>query len=313
MIQPAYGKSLKYRPSQRSFVIYYVVAFILSLTNFIPVLSVGPLISHAKVEQNTENFMNVCYLMSLPLLFEFTLDTIAAQFQALSVLKDLEHRFGHGLLLFSLFLVVFLVSGNQMEHTSAFVVNCVFALLQSLVITGVYGKLQAHGNGHWSVRSSWLVLLFFVLSEISTRFGMLYHSRNALSYTICVSFAFAYMVICLLIHLYFSKKFLHHFLGIKWGATIPPGPAGIDDIVCLILQAILTIYLLVSIFSNGYFLLWGYQLNEYTNLEILKQLVLALCASILPGRMIRRSFILLRVRNITLCCILGIKCLLFFF
>lgn len=273
---------------------YYCVAFLLCVVNFIPLMVEVPS-SRAKVAANTENFLNVCYLLSIPLLFEFTLDTIASQFQALSVLKELEHRFGHGLLLISLFLVVFLVPGNFFDQLSAFVVNCVFAMLQTLVITGMYGKLLAHGNGHWTVRGSWAVILFFVLSELCTRFGMIYHSRSDLSYTLCASFALAYMVICFLIHWYLRKKFLAHYLGIKIGSSVPAGPSGIDDIVCFILQGIITVYLLVSICVLCLFLVSGYDLEKYTNVEILKQLVLALCASILPGRMIRRSFILLRV------------------
>lgn len=268
-----------------------MVSFIICMLNFLPLIVNSDLQSKACMARRTEDFLNICYLLSIPLLFEFSLDTIAAQFHTLSQLNGLEHRFGHALLLVSMFLSVIFVN---IDDVSGFIVNCFFSALQSLVITAVFGKLMYHGDNHWSKAGSWSVLALFVFSEICTHFGMLYHGHDKEAYTICIALSFLFMILCLIVHFVLRMKFLASLLNLKLGFT-PPVLKTADDIVCMILQVIIVIYLVCSICSNGAFLLGSYDMEVYTNAEIIKQIVLALCAAILPGRMIRRSFLLLKV------------------
>lgn len=294
MIAPAYGRNIKEHPTQRLYALYYLIAFFLCLANLVPILFAKAHFSDLSSE--TVDLLHICYLVSIPLLFEFILDSIAAKFQALSPLKDLEHRFGHGLLLLSLFLVVFVVP-FEIENDSVIVVNSVFSLLQTLVIVGVFGKLLAHGNGHWSIVGCWSVVVLFVLSKIFSEFGIFLGKVS--SEFVFVALSLVCMILCFLVHIYLGKKLFVQYLACRMGYTAIncESSSGIDDIVCCILQGIVSLYLLVSIFALAVFLSWRYPVDTYTNVEILKQLILALCAAILPGRMIRRSFILLKVSN----------------
>ena len=292
MVSTTLGKESRSFPSTQSFVIYYFWALVICMLNFVPLAFGKQLMPTACMTRNTENFLNICYLLSIPLLLEFILDTVAAQFNTLSPINGLEHRFGHALLLVSMFLAVIIVN---IHEVSWFVVNCYFSTLQTMVIIAVFGKLQYHGNQHWSMMGSWSVILLFVFSEICIHFGMLYHENNNRAYSECIALSFVFMICCLFSHLLLRKKFLAHFLNVKLGKFIPPALKTPDDIVCLILQVIIALYLTVSIATNGAFLLGTYERDVYTNLEIIKQIVFALCAAILPGRMIRRSYLLLQV------------------
>lgn len=292
MVSTTLGKESRVIPTAQSFFLYYCVAIILCLLNFLPIVVKDQMVSKACMAKNTENLLNVCYFLSIPLLIEFILDTVASQFQTLNQLNGLEHRIGHGLLLVSMFLAVIIVNVGEVN---SFLVNCFFSALQTLVLTAMFGKLQYHSNNHWNKIRCWCILSLFVFSEICTHWGMLYHGHDKQAYTICIALSFVFLILCLVAMSALRKNFLAYFLHLKLGKYVPPVPKTADDIVCLILQAIIMLYLVCSISANGAFLIGSYDKEGYTNMEIIKQIVLALSAAILPGRMIRRSFLLLKV------------------
>ena len=286
--------------NMKSWLIYYFCAFAISASNF------GPLL----VKSHSENlappermiyYLIVCYILSLPLLFEFTVDMVISLI-TFSFNKMSEPRVGYLLVLISLFLPIVVVSGPIEGASSSHnivTLNCFVSFLQSLVIIGQYDKLQFRTKGHWTVVGCLSVIVFYVASQVLLNLGVVYdHNEDDVPFAsrpkyfqICTSISLVCGVLSFCLHYYLKKNYFYSL----WVDPSSMDHWRTDDYVAMVLQFIAAVYFCMNVIVCALFMFNGKDFHHYTNVGILTHIILGLCTAILPGRVVRNNFILLKV------------------
>lgn len=290
--------------SDRTWVLYYLYALIISAANFLPLLVDTPLLTE-KLPPRTIYFLIICFFLSLPLIFEFFLDIFVSKLSTVGE-KLKEPKVGYFFLLVSLFLPGFTVSG-QLEKASSphgvMFINCFVSFLQSLVIIGQYDKLQFRTRGHWSAKHCLVVVFLYVASQVCLNLAVAFSPvRFGYKYRLewCLGLAFAFGVLCFAGHSMFSKRYILDWFLHKYYGKPSAYPAWeVNDYVSIVLQCIAATYFIVNFVICAVFLDQQYDSQYYLNVGIVTHIVLGLCAAILPGRVVRKSFILLNVSGST--------------
>lgn len=317
MIHPSFnGALMNSRIDLKSWLLYYILSLVLAVVNFSPLLADTPL-HRSSPPHRTIYYLIMCYTMSLPLVFEFLLDFVVSILST-SSRKVMEPKVGYVMIILAMLLPVCIVSGPLEDATtpySAVFVNCFMSFLQNLILIGLFDKLLFRTKGHWTVRGCLSVLVFFVASQVCLNLGVLYGpvDMDHLSFTtrservkwlLCSSIVSG--IICFVLHNCLSKKYLKNFY--SNGFSIES--LEIDDYVSIVLQFIAFAYFVVNFSVSISLLVDRYDFNRYVNIGVISHIILGLCAAILPGRVVRKHFLVLQV--ISSICILSTEFIFFF-
>ncbi len=300
MIQPA-TENIRLKSKQDSHILprYYACAFFVCCVNFIPSF-VRSKHGHSDDPIYYTAILWFCasFVLSLPLLVEFLLDMLAkATHPTVYNHHILDHSMGHGLLIASLFssaIIVFGFNGTLFSH--CFVLAC-----QMLALTAIFGKLQVLGERNWRPLNVFPILLVFTGSQVLLTGSIVEclhdgETQCEVRHDLYIA-SVVLAVVAFLLHLNVSRSYrqeLYKALFTKEGSDF----FTTNRFSCLMLVSIVTVYMVVRM-GVLYQHLGDFKidLHELLQSHIVTQNVLASMAAILPGRMIRRMLILMKVRH----------------
>ncbi len=282
--------------------VYYIVLLVVNLVNFVPgVYSRYSLkLQNQPISNKPLYWMSASAILSVPLIFEFILDTIVSVFYPVYHHNILEHRFGHSMLLLSLALPAIAVfAAPYQPEVDLLFASCLVNCCQALAIFAIYGKLQVFGQGDWNFFNSMGVVLLYLAAQLAINFGIGKCGNNPTCYipSLNSTISILFLVVCLVLHVWFSRRFLYDLYAIFMKKKHEAISFSSNQYTCLVLILILCGYLISKILLAIGNLRNSHSLQEVLTVHIAVHLALALCAAVLPGRMIRRGMVALKVSN----------------
>lgn len=294
--------------STRKWFLYYLVCLIMAGANFLPLLVDTPLRSRTP-PQRTIYYLIICFILSLPLMFEFFLDVVVSQLST-SAKKLSEPKAGYFMIVLALFLPVCTISGpieDARSHCGVLFINCFISFLLSLIVVGLYDKLQFRTKGHWQLLGCLSTVFFFIASQVLLNLGVAFGPVEDEDYKFhlktprvrwCLGMAFASGIAAFLLTSFFSKRYIISM----WKKASLSVLGSIDDYVAVVLQCIASVYFIVNSTTILVYLVDRWDFDHYLNVFVISLIVLGLCAAILPGRVVRKKFMLLNVSCRCLSC-----------
>ncbi len=202
-----------------------------------------------------------------------------------------DHRFGHGLLLFALVLPIILFFVVSTEQTfDVLVSNCFLSFCECLALTSLFGKLQVFGHHEcWKIWNSLLVIILLFLAQLLVNFQLACISPERAR-----QIAVALGVVRVLMVIWFGSP---HFAEIYESLKVHTArKLDTSKYQCLMLQVLVFAYLLARVLVNAYFsITTPPSVAQVINVRISLLMLCAVGGAVLPGRMVRRGVISLKV------------------
>ncbi len=309
MIQPASSNNVNgfinnaVRKSNSSEIkVYYVIAFLLTLVNFAPIFYNHNINNETNFEHEENEqipwsliywFVSSCVL-SIPLILEFSLDTAVSVMYPIYYHNMLEHRFGQSLLLFSLFIPIILVIMVLHAASDLNLLTCysLVSFCESLAFTAIFGILQVFGQGEcWKILNSLLVLVVFVLAQQM----LMMQTTDRLEYSGMIAALTLFLLSLVLVFSFARKNFTELygiFSGSQQGAA---APINSNKYKCLVLLVLLCVYLTARVWLVIGLITVDTDLSDVIGAQMALFLMLAVGGAVLPGWMIRRGIVALKV------------------
>ncbi len=297
---PKVGKSTFSQPS------YYLLTFILQSANFVPFfyITFGLSLQRRQISLGTLYWFTTSCLLAVPLIFEFALDTVVSAVYSSYLNNVLEHRFGHSMLLLSLALpAIIVVSDSRNSHFDFLFGSCFIDCCQILAVSAIYGKLQVFGKTEWGMKKALTITVLFLGAQLSSNFGIGLCSgekgnadnEHCPQQVVGVWLSIAFLVLCLAFHVWFSRSVLHDLYAVCFQKPHESLSITSNQYTCCVLIVILIAYFLARILTFVSLLSSACGLEATLNAKIATHIALTLCGAILPGRMIRRGMVALKV------------------
>ncbi len=232
------------------------------------------------------------FVLAIPLVLEFIMDIASAAMYPIYYGNILEHRFGHILLLLSLVLpiILFAVIANKNE-IDVLLANCFISFCECLALTALFGKLQIFGLGEcWKSWNSSIIVFLVFFVQLLANFQSTVVDRYIARW---ISFVLGITRILLVV--WFG---LPHFVEINDVLRRQKRNVSTNKFQCLMLMTLVFLYMLSRLFVNVYFL--STEAADISQILIVRISLLMLCAvggAVLPGRMIRRGVVTLKVSH----------------
>ncbi len=307
MIHPASQDNKKIKKRINRIVIYYCFAIPLTLGNFVPELFSRYEVNDFQFDEIPQNiwyWLAASCVLSIPLIFEFCLDTVVSAMYPIYNHNIVEHRFGHAFLLVSLFLPIIpaLAFEKSMEVNQNFS-RCFICSCQALTLTAIFGKLQVFGQAEWNAINSGMCLVAYVISQLALNFSftLLSEGDEELNYDALVV-ATTFSLLSVLLVVWFARRTVTdmYLLVFREHEAISFSS---NQYTCVVLLSIVFLYALTTFLSiaTGYlqYCSDSDEVQHVWQVEIGIHVALSLCGAILPGRMIRRGMVALKVRMST--------------
>ncbi len=160
--------------------LFYFIGITIMVSNIIPIFTASKSeidsITRSERDWQTVYYFTSSFVLSVPLLIEFTLDFIVLACYPVYGRNVFEHKFGHFLVLISLTLPLVVVlstisSEDQLVFNPLFD-KCFVNGCQSLAITGIFGTLQYIDKANWQLTNSLTVILLFFGSQAAVNFAV---------------------------------------------------------------------------------------------------------------------------------------------
>ena len=291
MIQPASINVLPQKLTNFALTRYYLIALTLISTNFLPFILYQ--LSHKEKEFAPSNYLVYwflsCCVISIPLILEFSVDTVVSAIYPIYFHKILEHRFGHALLLLSLSLPVILCT-IDFEDDLLFC-RCLMGYCEALALTAVFGKLQVFGkNECWKTWNSLVILALYVAGRLVLTFSNSESQRDMHNATI------ASMVIAIVrmsTTTWFCRVHVHDLLDF-WKETKSQRTINTLKFKYFVLLVILLLYMFVRMCIAIYFVVTSPSLEKRIVVQVVLHMCLAVGTTVLPGRMVKRGMVALQ-------------------
>ncbi len=260
-------------------------------------------LSNPSRDWQTIYYFTTSFVLSLPLLLEFVLDTILSSVYPAYGRNISEHRLGHFAVLLSLALPLVIVLGNiNSEDQTVFnplFDKCFTNACQCLALTGIFGTLQYIDKKNWNLANSSLIVLLFFGSQLSVNLsiedcdGPHHCQLNLPAATISVVLIILSMITHTVVSIKQTKQMCRWLF---WSETQPVRLTS-DQVTSAILSGMVAIYLALrmclSCSALAHYL--EYNLVGATTLTLLTSIIPALIAVLLPNRMIRKDVVALKV------------------
>ncbi len=308
MIQPAINSAIRRETiSQKThnwnsgLILYYIAALSLSVLNFAPVASRSPsAVVHTIDSQILWSWILSCCILSIPLFIEFILDTIAAATNPIYYQHILEHRFGHVLILFSLCLPAVLLGPLSREfHFDPLLCHCVLSFCEALSVSAVFGKLQVFGLGKcWKAWNSLVIFILFVVTQLVLNFEMNDKSMpNLLARNLSAAVGF----VRLFLLIWFARGHFVELIALLFHKN-QRNPVNSNKYRAFAFLGLILLYFLARLIANIYFLsISSSNLERSLINRIAMLMMLSVGSAVIPGRMIRRGVVALKVGHKTFC------------
>ncbi len=297
MIQPTDTNQLQNRNLMTNkLTIYYIIALSLSALNFAPIINRdinsawNSYYQKEKIPKSLSYWFLSSFVLSIPLILEFILDTFASKMHSTYYLNVLDHRFGQALLLFSLSLPVVLLFDIPSDHDTL-LCRCLLSFCESLAISAIFGKLQVFSQGRcWKAWNSCLVITLFLVAQVSLNF----ESEEMSSFSgLLISFMLA--MARLMLVLWFAREHLTEMLSLlrnrKFHATVTA-----NKYKSFVLLVLMFVYLIARLLLLVYFMFTsGPDLEQTVVVRLSLLIIISVGGCVLPGRMFRRGVVVLKV------------------
>ncbi len=295
------GTARKFMKSHTMF-IYYSIALIVNLTNFVPgVYSRYHLdLLNQPISVKPMYWLSVSCILSIPLIFEFVLDAVVSVLYPIFNHNILEHRFGHSMLLLSLAMPALIVIGVRYQpEADLLFASCYVDCCQALAIFAIYGKLQTFGPQEWGFFNSFGIAILFLAAQMSVNFGIgrCGDDINCQIDENSILISVLFLTVCLILHVWYSRRILYDLYAVFMKKQHESLSFSSNQHTCLVLTLILCGYFSSRILLSLGYLRSKHSLQDVLSVHIAVHVALALCAAILPGRMIRRGMVALKVSN----------------
>ncbi len=289
------------RKSANLIYVYYAMAILLAYANFVPTHFTKESL-HKKspaISLEVQYWFSGSCILSIPLIFEFVLDFFVSLLYPVFHQNILEHKFGHSFLLLSLALPAILVfSIHSLSEMDSLFGSCFIDCCQALAIFSIYGKLQIFSLGEWNIRNTTIISMIFLGANMFINFAVgecgeeSHQQLNQLN----VFMALLLTIVCVLLHSWFSRHALHDLYACTFRKKSQESISFTSNqYTCLVLILILYGYFLCRMFFYVDYLGKPRGLQSVLTSHLVLQIVLAVCAAVLPGRMIRRGMVTLKV------------------
>lgn len=284
--------------SHRMRFVFYLCGLLFTLANFFPLLSKSPLL-HRDLPTEIVYQLIFCYILSLPLLLELFADILIAKI-AKSHLD--EYHLGYFILLLSLFLPVILIKNSLVDAQSDYSIlftNCFISFLQSIVIIAQYDWLIVV-TGQWSIFGCLLCSALFVGSQTTQNYAIAYSpTKRENKYSNSFLFvSFVLGILCLIAHMVYSKHYIRLFCSYCCRSKEARPTLDTNSLVGAVLQSSTALYIIVTIITTLTF--FGDFVSRNLLIDVVTHIVLVLCISIIPGRIIRKKLFLANVSLVVL-------------
>ncbi len=300
MIQPAAidANQATLRTWKSSIVMFYVIAFSLSILNFLPIiLRPSDSAIHAINSPILFHWILSCCVLAIPLILEFILDIVAATLNPIYYQNVLEHRFGHLLLLFSLSLPVVLLGAISHEaQFDAMFCRCLLSFCEAVSVSAVFGMLQVFGLGEcWKAWNSLLILALFLVTQLV--FNFIWTSGSARLFALSLSIATGVVRLALII--WFARAHFREMFTFMLQKNQSSHLTN-NKYRCFAFVTLIFLYFFARLIVNIYFLSTSpANLVQTIVNRLILLMILAVGGAVIPGRMFRRGVVALKVEQNT--------------
>jgi hypothetical protein len=277
---------------------FYLIAVLFLITNFLPIMHNfrEENIVDENLSDSTVNWFVACFVIAIPLLFEFLMDALLSLVYPVYKTTITEHKTGQFTLLLSLFVPFILVVVSKYSTVNISAAKCMITFCHGLAVCAIYGQLQVFNPTVWKLWKVLSVFTLYVLSQVLFTFGKIRCNDPANFESPCprypkyVGLALAFSVLSCGLHLWIARKYLAELVFEKLRSA-----ADSDSHFCIALNAILSVYL----FTRAVLMLivlCSDEAEQYSfRVKMALLMILVVVTAVVPGRMVRRRLMTVKV------------------
>eukprot|EP01038_Epipyxis_sp_PR26KG_P011756 gene11756-15730_t len=231
--------------------------------------------------------LKITFGISIPLIIEYYLDSFMRWLDADSAAHKVEeHRFGHGLIILTSFFTSFILLFNS-QYFSVESYHRIISIGLSIAVCGVMGKLQVFMKQYWKLENSLVIVVLFAVSQT-----LISASESPLM-SIIPSILFSLLCLvkysegCLLL---MKQKFCtwENLKDVLQSNDYAAFMLSFGLVGLLLSQVIFRVIVLCNLHIVS-----SFQVTT-VGIDIVTSTIFMIMVAVLPGRVIRRSLLLLK-------------------
>ena len=309
-IHPTVGTAKIVSKAKNQF-FYHFITSVLNYANLLPSIYTSiKNIGSPSMDSTSIGWFAACFVLVIPLVFEYLLDVAVSTAYPMYYRNIEGSRFGHALILFSLFMPLFVLLGlSNNDHTkraNMLFGLCFICLCRSVATSAIFGKLQVFGHGNWNMTNTMLILLTCLGSQLFYNFGYVQcgETIGCTPQRNYVIISFFFSLTTLFLHIYFSRKTVYVVLCACFRKKDPKAvPLTANEYTCCVLLGIAMFDFTIRMLTMLALVFIAGAPSGVLAFQIFMHVFVALMAVVLPGRMIRRGMVALKVSLLFYMCV----------